>query len=68
MKVNIKSMKVEMEVKNTGVEFEVRTNKDEFLGDCFVTKTGLIWCQGKTKRENGVSISWEDFIDWANAQ
>ena len=68
MKVRIKDFKVDMEVKNTGIEFEVRDNKDDFLGDCFVTKTGITWCQGKTKQENGKKISWQDFITWANNQ
>jgi hypothetical protein len=27
-----------------------------------VTKTGLVWCKGKTKPENGQKISWKDFI------
>ena len=67
MKVSIKTFDVEMDVKTNGVEFEVRSNGDDFLGDCFVTKKGLIWCEGKKQRKNGKSIKWEDFIDWANA-
>ncbi len=68
MKVKIKDFKVAMDVKTSGVEFEVRNNDDTFRGDCFVTKTGLVWCEGKTKKANGKAISWNDFIDWANAQ
>jgi hypothetical protein len=68
MKINIKSFDVEMQLKNKGVEFEVRTTQDEFRGDCIVTKTSLIWCEGKTTRANGKKISWDAFIAWANQQ
>lgn len=64
MKVGIKNLSVEMEVKNKGVEFDVYDNQDTFLGDMFVTKSGIIWCKGKTKKENGVKVNWEDFIKW----
>jgi hypothetical protein len=68
MKVSIKSFDVQMEVKNSGVEFEICDNGDVFLGDCFVTKTGLTWCKGKTRRENGVRVTWKEFIDFANSK
>ena len=64
MIVYVKNMAVSMEVKNNGLEFEVRNNDDKFLGDCFVTKTGLIWCQGRTARKNGKKVSWDEFIQW----
>jgi hypothetical protein len=68
MRVKIKTFGVDMEVKNTGVEFQVHNNKDEFLGDCYVTKSSLVWCNGKIKKENGIKIRWEEFIQWANSQ
>lgn len=68
MKVNIKKFDVEMEVKNKGIEFEIRDGKDVFLGDVVLTRKGLIWCQGKTDRKNGKSIDWEEFIKWANSR
>jgi hypothetical protein len=52
-----------MNVKYNGIEFEVYDNAGKFLGDCIVTKTGLIWCRGKTSRKNGVQVSWQEFID-----
>lgn len=64
MKVLIKDFAVDMEVKNKGVEFQVHDNDGNFLGDAYITKSGVIWCKGKTTRKNGVSISWKDFIDW----
>ena len=65
MKVHIKSFDVDMEVKAKGIEFEVRSPGGGVtqLGDCVLTMTGLIWCKGKTGRQNGIKVSWEDFIE-----
>ncbi len=64
MKVRIKSFDVEMQVKAKGIEFEVRSADDaEQLGDCYLTMTGLTWCAGKTTKDYGVKISWQDFRD-----
>lgn len=41
---------------------------DTHHGDVVVTKTGLIWCKGRTKPENGVKIKWADFIKCAESQ
>jgi len=66
MKVSIKDLSVAMDVKNNGVEFTVYSNDDKFLGDLYVTKSGLIWCQGKTSRDRGVRVNWEEFMEWMN--
>ena len=64
MKVNIKRFNVEMEVKNSGIEFEIRSpNGNEHLGDVVLNKSGLIWCKGKTHPKNGKKIKWTEFID-----
>ena len=68
MKVKVKEMDVNMEVKNNGIEFEIRKTDDTFLGDCIVNKRGLIWCQGKTSRENGKQVSWDKFIQWMSEE
>ena len=62
MKVSIKRFNVAMEIKNRGIEFEVRGNNNEHRGDLVLTKTRLIWCPGQTKPENGYRIEWDDFI------
>ena len=62
MQVSIKSFNVNMEVKSSGIEFEVRAPDGEFVGDCHLTMTGLVWCNGKTDKKNGERISWNDFI------
>ena len=61
MEVFIKTFDVQMEVKNNGMELEVRSSDgSKQLGDCYVTKTGLTWCTGRTRRGNGIKISWDD--------
>ncbi len=67
MKVVIKSFDVGMDVKTNGIEFQVRKPDGTLLGDCYLTKTGLIWCNGQTQRANGSKVSWTEFIDWMEA-
>jgi hypothetical protein len=63
MKVSIKSFDVSMEVKQSGIELEVRSpDGSEHRGDCYVTMTGLVWCQGRTSKANGVKIKWADLM------
>jgi len=64
VKVNIKSFDVKMDVKNKGIEFEVRSADGKTqLGDCYLTKTELIWCPGKKDKKNGIGIKWDEFIN-----
>lgn len=67
MQVTIKSLNVDMELKNRGIELEIRNPQGELLGDLVVTKTQLIWCKGRTKRENGKTISWAAFQTYMNS-
>ena len=57
MNVSIKDFSVAMPVKSNGIEFEIKSTTDVFLGDCFLTMSGLTWCKGKTSKGNGVKIS-----------
>jgi hypothetical protein len=69
VKVSIKDLSVDMEIKNNGVELDVYSPDGKaHRGDLIVTKTGLTWCKGKTGRANGTKISWDSFIKWAEAQ
>ena len=68
MKVSIKNLAVDMEIKTAGMELDVYSPDGKtHLGDLFVTKTNLIWCKGKTGRARGKKISWADFIAWAES-
>jgi hypothetical protein len=62
MDVSIKRFNVNMEVKNAGIEFEVRDTGGAHLGDLILTKAKLIWCPGRVRRDNGKEIAWNDFI------
>ena len=64
LNVTIKDFGVEMAVKNRGIEFEIRDPSGNFIGDCYLTKSGLIWCRGKTTKKNGVWVTWDEFIKW----
>ncbi len=66
MKVRIKRFDVEMEVKPSGIEFEVAENDGVHRGDCYLTRTGLIWCRGRTRKANGIRVTWDQFIEWMN--
>ncbi|WP_143282379.1 hypothetical protein [Burkholderia pseudomallei] len=63
----MKNLSAEIELKNNGIELEIRDNADNFLGDLIVTKSSIIWCKGKTKRGYGVKKRLQDFIDYMNA-
>jgi hypothetical protein len=64
MNVKIKNFDVDVDVKTKGIEFEVRTPDGKSqLGDCYLTMTGLIWCPGRTSKQNGTRIQWQEFMD-----
>ena len=63
MQVNIKQFDVKMDVKSKGIGFGVhKPGGRPQLGNCYLTMTGLIWCEGKTDKSNGIKISWNDLM------
>jgi hypothetical protein len=69
MIVQVKSLAAEIEVKTKGIELEIRTpDGKQQLGDLIVTKTQLIWCPGRTRRENGKKITWEAFREFMESR
>ena len=61
MKVRVKQFTVDMEIKTSGIELEVRKpDGSAQIGDCYVTKTGITWCKGKITKANGVQVSWAE--------
>jgi hypothetical protein len=57
-----------MELKNKGMEFEVREpDGSSHLGDVLVNKTGFVWCRGKTSHQKGIRKTWKEFIAWAES-
>ena len=63
MLVKIKEFAVDMDVKNKGVEFDISDTQGKHLGDLIVTKTGIVWCPGKTTPAKGQRVTWSAFID-----
>ena len=66
MRVQIQRFGAGMDVKTTGIEFAVADIDGHHRGHFYVTKTGLIWCEGRITQRNGVPIAWDDFITWMN--
>lgn len=67
MNVSIKDLSVSMEIKNKGIELDVYGGENH-LGDLVIAKSGLTWCKGRTRKENGVHVSWHEFIEWMQSE
>lgn len=65
-KAKIKTLGLDMTLRNTGIEIEVTDASGHQLGDLIVNKSGLEWCQGKRHRGNGAKLSWEKFAAMMN--
>jgi len=68
MAVTVKDLNATIELKNKGMELEIRNPKGEHQGDVVMTKSGVTWCKGKTKPANGVKLSWEKFAELMEGQ
>ncbi len=69
MKVSIKDLSVDMDIKTKGVELDVYSPDGKtHHGDLYVTSTGLTWCKGKTSRAKGIKVSWAEFMKWAESE
>jgi len=66
MNVQLKRFHNEIEVKNNGVEFGIWDTSGKHLGDIYVRRAGLVWCEGKKSPKGGKPISWKKFVAWAN--
>ena len=62
MQVYIKDVSAEMELKTKGAELGIYDTSNKHLGDLIVKKAGLEWCKGRTRRGNGVRVTWKKFI------
>lgn len=69
MNVTIKKFDVGMELKNKGIELEIRSpDGATHLGDIVVTKSKIIWCKGRTTRKRGIHVSFGEFTKWMEAR
>ena len=64
MKVSIKDLQVNMDLGNNGIELDVYDNEGKHLGDLVISKAKIEWCKGRTRRGNGVEVSWTELIKW----
>lgn len=63
MQVTIKSFDLDIDIKNKGIELDVYSaDGSDHLGDLVITKSQVIWCDGRKSRENGIKVSWTEFI------
>ncbi|MCH7998547.1 MAG: hypothetical protein IIA91_03580 [Chloroflexi bacterium] len=67
MKVSIKDFGVAMDVKQRGIEFQVKEPNGDLRGDFYLTMKHVIWCEGQTQRQNGKHLTWSKFIDLMDA-
>jgi hypothetical protein len=56
-----------MNIKNNGITLGVSYPNGKHRGNLVITKTQLIWCEGKTKPKNGSKFHWNDFINYMNS-
>jgi len=62
MNVNIKDFGIALDIKNRGMELEVRSPQNKHLGDLYIGKGTIEWCKGKKARGHGVQKSWGELI------
>lgn len=67
MKVFVQEFNIEMEVKNKGFKLEIYSpDGSNRLGDIRVTKTALVWCNGRANDKK--KVTWNKFIEWVNEE
>lgn len=65
MKVAIKDLAVKsLDIGSKGIEIAVNDTKGH-AGDLYVTMSKIIWCKGKTGKDQGVDFTWLQIMDIA---
>ena len=67
MQIKTQPFKEAIEIKNSGIAFDVYNNGAKRIGDLAVTKNGLVWNNGSAQRK-AVTVKWDDFINWMQKQ
>ncbi len=68
MQLKTQSSNDALEIRNAGIAFDVYAKGAKRLGDLALTRSGLIWSNGNVQRAGGVTVKWDDFINWMQAQ
>jgi hypothetical protein len=67
MQIKTQPFKEAIEIKSSGIAFDVYNNGAKRIGDLAVTKNGLVWSNGSAQRK-AVTVKWDDFISWMQKQ
>ncbi len=67
MQIKTQPFKEAIELKNTGIAFDVYNSGAKRIGDLAVTKNGLVWNNGSAQRK-AVTVKWDDFISFMQKQ
>ncbi|SYZ74418.1 conserved hypothetical protein [Candidatus Zixiibacteriota bacterium] len=62
MRVKIKNLGVQPQIKKKGIEFGISDAVGRHLGDLVINQRHLIWCKGKTSSSRGKKVTWDSFI------
>ncbi len=80
MQIKTQPIKEAIEIKSSGIAFDVYGNGAKRIGDLAITKNGLIWSNGNVQRAKGaakggvkasakgVTVKWDDFISWMQSR
>ena len=68
MQIKTQPIKEAIEIKSSGIAFDVYNNGAKRIGDLAITKNGLVWSNGSTQRTKGVIVKWDQFINWMQSQ
>ena len=68
MQIKTQPFKEPIEIKNSGIAFDVYGSGAKRIGDLAVTKDGLIWNKSTAQRTKGVTVKWDQFINWMQSQ
>jgi hypothetical protein len=66
MQIKTQPFKEAIEIKSSGIAFDVYNNGAKRIGDLAVTKNGLVWSNGAQRK--AVTVKWDDFISWMQKQ
>lgn len=67
MQIKTQPIKEAIEIRDSGIAFDVYNNGAKRIGDLAVTKNGLVWNKVNAQRTKGVTVKWDDFITWMQA-
>ncbi|MBL0319648.1 MAG: hypothetical protein IPP74_10245 [Alphaproteobacteria bacterium] len=64
MDVKIKKFIGIFDIPKNGIEFQINEPKGgKHLGDLYLGKTGITWCEGRTTKKNGKHKSWKELSE-----